>query len=191
MYRIVLASASPRRKELLSQIGLEYTVIPSAAEEVRRFSEPDKMVEDLSLRKALDAAQKAESGTIVIGADTAVAADGIVLGKPKDEDDAVRMLTLLQGREHQVYTGVTVLVKRTSESEINTFSEKTEVSIYPMSAEEIRRYVAAGESMDKAGAYGIQGAFAAYVKKIDGCYYNVMGLPIGRLYQELKKYIEE
>lgn len=187
MRPIVLASGSPRRKELLSQIGLEFTVIPSRKEEILRFTRPDQVVEDLSLQKAQDIAEQVELGTIVIGSDTVVAFNGEILGKPHTPEKAVEMLRELQGRTHQVYTGVTILVKG---EETVTFSEKTEVHIYPMTEEEIRRYVATGDPLDKAGAYGIQGIFAAYVQGISGCFYNVMGLPIGRLYQELKGRLE-
>lgn len=190
MKPIVLASGSPRRRELLTQIGLEYTVIPSKKEEQLRFTQPDEIVMDLSRQKAEDIADQVAPGTIVIGADTVVALDGEILGKPHTPDKAVKMLSRLQGRSHQVYTGVTILEKGEAEDSFITFSEKTEVHIYPMSEEEIRRYVASGDPLDKAGAYGIQGAFAAYVQGITGDYYNVMGLPIGRLYQELKERLE-
>ena len=127
----------------------------------------------------------------MIGADTVVALDGQILGKPRDPEEAAAMLRKLQGRSHEVFTGVTLLIKggEGEADETAAFSEKTEVHIYPMSEEEIRRYVATGDPLDKAGAYGIQGAFAAYVEGITGSFYNVMGLPVGRVYQELKERI--
>ena len=129
---------------------------------------------------------------MVIGADTIVSCGGQILGKPKDERDACRMLKLLSGGTHQVYTGVsTVLLDASGKAGQVTFHEKTDVTMRAMSEEEIRRYVATGEPMDKAGAYGIQGSFAAHIRGIDGSYTNVMGLPIGRLYQELKRICPE
>lgn len=191
MRPIVLASGSPRRRELLTQIGLSFTVIPSAKEEILRFSDPKEIVEDLSRQKAEDIAARCGAGTVVIGADTVVALDGQILGKPRDPEEAAAMLQKLQGRSHEVFTGVTLLIKggEGEADETAAFSEKTEVHIYPMSEEEIRRYVATGDPLDKAGAYGIQGAFAAYVEGITGSFYNVMGLPVGRVYQELKERI--
>lgn len=186
MRSIVLASGSPRRKELMEQIGLQFTVIPSKKEEILRFTEPDRIVEDLSCQKAQDIAEKVEPGTIVIGSDTVVALDGEILGKPHTSENAVAMLRRLQGRTHQVYTGVTIV----DGDDVITFSEKTEVHIYPMTEEEIQRYVDTKDPLDKAGAYGIQGIFAAHVEGITGSFYNVMGLPIGRLYQELKGRLE-
>ena len=121
----------------------------------------------------------------VIGADTVVVCDGQILGKPKDRDDAVRMIRLLQGRDHQVMTGVTVILNGQQES----FCEMTDVHVYPMTEEEIAAYVATGEPDDKAGAYGIQGAFGVYIRGIDGDYNNVVGLPIARLYHVLSRKI--
>ena len=122
---------------------------------------------------------------IVLGADTVVASDGKILGKPKDTEDAARMLTMLQGRGHEVYTGVTILYEEDCEKEALTFHEKTTVHFYPMTEEQIREYVATGDPMDKAGAYGIQGFCARYIRGIEGDYNNVVGLPAGRVYQEL------
>lgn len=119
---------------------------------------------------------------MIIGADTVVAASGRILGKPKDAGDAVRMLKMLQGKEHEVLTGVTLILKKSGQ-EI-CFAEATKVHVYPMTEEQIRSYVESGEPMDKAGSYGIQGRFAAYVSGIEGDYNTVVGLPVGRLYQE-------
>lgn len=189
MKPIVLASGSPRRRELLAQIGLEFKVIPAKKEEEIRYSRPDQIVEDLSRQKAMEVAGQVAPGTIVIGSDTVVALDGQILGKPGTKEKACEMLTLLAGRTHQVYTGVTVIVTGENEETV-TFCEKTDVRIYPMTQEEICRYVETGDPLDKAGAYGIQGTFAAYVEGISGSFYNVMGLPIGQLYQKLKGRME-
>lgn len=187
--KIVLASASPRRKELLGQMGLTFEVIPSDADENVTAANPAALVEELSRRKAYDVAQKDNrDGVLYIGSDTLVAYKGQVLGKPADEAQAKDMLYLLQGNVHQVYTGVTFIWTVCGEQKTVTFSEKTDVKFYPMSEDEIMTYLAAKESMDKAGAYGIQGRSAVYIEKIDGDYNNVVGLPIARLYQELKKY---
>ena len=203
-YRLVLASASPRRRQLLEQIGLKPEIMPSMEKEEAMDLPPRKLVEALSKQKAEAVAgrygqeavavagrcsQKAVAGgcsqeAVVIGADTVVSVEGRILGKPEDERQAREMLGLLQGRVHQVYTGVTIILAGTGKS--LTFSERTDVSVYPMDDEEISRYVSGGEPMDKAGAYGIQGAFAAYIREIRGDYFNVVGLPVGRLYQELK-----
>lgn len=185
MERMILASASPRRRELLHQIGLKPEIVPSRIEERITRTEPDQVVMELARQKAEDVASlyKGEN-VIVIGADTVVASDGKILGKPHSRQEAFDMLCGLQGREHQVYTGVTVIDCATGNQE--TFAEMTEVSVYPMSDEEIRRYIDTGEPMDKAGAYGIQGQFAAYIRGIRGDYTNVVGLPVGRVYQTIK-----
>ncbi len=205
--KIILASASPRRKELLAQIGMAFEVRPSHAEEVTTGTRPAEIVMELSNLKAEDIfAQLPEAekeNVLVIGSDTVVALDGEILGKPKDEADAGRMLKALQGRSHQVYTGVTLIGQETPAGKQEfaekaggealpnithtVFYEETEVEVYPMTDEEIDAYVATKEPMDKAGAYGIQGCFAAHIKGLKGDYYNVVGLPIGRLYQEMKK----
>ena len=129
-----------------------------------------------------------EEGTVILGADTIVSFDNKILGKPKNEEDAVNTLSMLQGNTHQVYTGVTVMERKDSKWEKITFAECTDVSFYSVSEEEIRAYVATGEPMDKAGSYGIQGGFGAYVKGIRGDYTNVVGLPVGRLFYETKKH---
>lgn len=186
--RIVLASASPRRKELLTQLGLEFEICVSDVEEKVTETIPSKMVEELSFQKAEAVFRQIQGDVLVIGADTVVALDGEILGKPKNPQHAAEMLQSLQDREHQVYTGVT-LFQREGEKECSeTFSENTHVKFYPMTEEEIALYVASGEPMDKAGAYGIQGLGGRFVERINGDYNNVVGLPIARLYQELKKY---
>ena len=187
MKKLILASNSPRRRELLEQIGVEFEVIPSSAEEKVTKQEPSEVVEELSRQKAEDVAAAVEDG-IVLGADTVVCQDGQIMGKPKDEADAKQMLQKLQGEEHSVYTGVTILVKENGAVQhVQTFSQETKVYVYEMTDEEIDRYIATGEPMDKAGAYGIQGRFAAYVDGIEGDYNNVVGLPVSAVWQELKE----
>lgn len=182
--QVILASASPRRKELLHQVGIDPVIRPSHVEEVITSQEPDQVVKELSSQKALDVAAGYQGqDVVVIGADTVVAADGQILGKPADREDAVRMITMLAGRSHQVYTGVTVVFGKTGKTV--TFAEKTDVHVYPMTRSQIENYVDTGEPMDKAGAYGIQGYFAAYIQGIRGDYTNVVGLPVGRVCQTL------
>lgn len=178
----VLASASPRRLQLLEQIGIRPRVVPSRVEEVITKTIPSEVVEELSYQKAADVAAGEDKNCVVIGSDTVVSVDGVILGKPADFDGAVDMIKKLQGRSHRVYTGVTVI----HGDKAITFSEETKVFVNPMTDEEIIRYVESGDPMDKAGAYGIQGAFAAFISGIEGSYTNVMGLPVGRLYKELK-----
>ncbi len=253
--RVILASASPRRRELLEQIGLDFAVRVSHVEERAGTDNPELLVQELSAQKAWAvlgemAQENAAEGLLVIGADTVVAYGGGILGKPKDAGEAAQMLKRLQGNAHEVYTGVTLLhvgrnahidgrllrgagqeavgnaiqdavqsaarkhakqgvkqdtkqdakhlagqnagqnVPRDTERGIlrKSFCERTKVHFHPMSDAEIAAYVAAGEPMDKAGAYGIQGIFARYLKGIEGDYSNVVGLPVGRLYQELKEW---
>lgn len=184
--KIVLASASPRRRELLGKIGMEFEIIPAEGEEVITKALPWEAVEELSLQKAKEVAGKQKEECIVIGADTIVAKGEKIMGKPKDEADARRMLLEISGGCHQVYTGVTLI--RTGEREKTvTFIEKTDVFLYPMSLKEIDAYIATKDPMDKAGAYGIQGDFAIHVRRIEGDYYNVVGLPIGKVYWQLKE----
>lgn len=200
MSQIILASASPRRKELLEQIGLEFEICPAKGEEVITHTRPEEVVMELSKQKAEEVASLVSaygeehkdittpSDILVIGADTVVAYDGQILGKPQDEADAKRMLAMLSGNTHSVFTGVTlVLIDKSGRAGELVFYEKTDVKMHPISEEEIERYVASGEPMDKAGSYGIQGKCAIYIEKIDGDYNNVVGLPIARIYQELKK----
>ena len=192
--RLILASASPRRRELLSQIGYEFEVRTSDAEEITTEKEPAFVVEELSKIKAravwetLTEVEKQEC--LVIGADTVVAFEDQVMGKPQSSSEAIEMLSRLQNNTHQVYTGVTLIFRKGPgkvPSKISFF-EKTDVTMYPISSDEIAAYVNTGEPMDKAGAYGIQGRGAAFIKEIHGDYNNVVGLPIGRLYQEMKRY---
>lgn len=183
---VILASGSPRRKEILSQIGVTFTVQPAKGEERITKQVPEEVVRELSGQKAGEVAASAGEDTLVIGADTIVALDGEILGKPKDKEDAVRMLTGLAGRTHEVYTGVTWCFCKGDIKKTKTFTDCTEVEIYPMTEQEIRDYVETGEPLDKAGAYAVQGLFAAFVKRLSGDFYNVMGLPVAKLVQELK-----
>lgn len=233
--RIILASTSPRRKELLEQIGIQFEVMTSHVEERISSVRPDEVVEELSCQKAeavgellcqkrnSDGAEEScrkeeaadeeqscykensadgegsgqgvnatEDALLVIGADTVVALDGAILGKPSDREDAIRMLERLQGREHEVYTGITLLYRAVGAAEwkVKCFHERTKVSFYPMTEAEISEYVNTGDPLDKAGAYGIQGFCARYVRGIEGDYNNVVGLPVGRVYQEIKELSE-
>lgn len=200
MSQMILASASPRRKELLEQIGAEFVICPAKGEEVITETDPSAVVMELSRQKAEEVAygvliyneQHADLATpqdiLVIGADTVVDYEDQILGKPKDEEDARRMLTMLSGKTHSVYTGVTfVFIDKEGRTGEHCFFEKTDVCMYPLKEEEIDRYIQSGDPMDKAGSYGIQGRFAIHIKEIRGDYNNVVGLPVARLYQELQK----
>ena len=187
MKKVILASASPRRKELLERAGVEFEVRPGNGEEIISASVPEDVVKELSVQKARAAVFPAEEGTVILGADTIVSFGDRILGKPSDEEDAVRTLLMLQGNTHQVYTGVTILEYRNGIWHEHTFAELTDVTFYPVEETEIREYVRSGEPMDKAGSYGIQGRFGVYVKEIRGDYTNVVGLPVGRLFYEAKK----
>ena len=187
MRKIILASASPRRRELLEQIGAVFEVCPSNAEEIMTSSVPREVVQELSRCKGSEVFERTSGDVLVIGADTVVAFQDSLLGKPADAAMARALLLRLPGNTHQVYTGVTLLLRQGGTVTQKSFYEKTEVVFYPMTGEEIDAYVRTGEPMDKAGAYGIQGKSAVFVEKIDGDYSNVVGLPLARLYQELKQ----
>ena len=187
MKKIILASASPRRKELLEKAGISFEIITGTGEEKTNSSDPEEMVKELSYGKAESVVENVVEDAVIIGADTIVFYDGCILGKPKDAEDAVETLLKLQGNTHQVYTGVTVLIKEGGNIRSLIFAECTDVTFYPVSENEIRAYVNSGEPMDKAGSYGIQGTFGVYVKGICGDYSNVVGLPVARLLYETKK----
>lgn len=185
---MILASQSPRRRELLALISPEFRVIPAQGEEfLPENITPEDAVLLLSRQKAEEISSRIYPGCdtvpeTIIAADTVVAIDGEILGKPRSREQAAQMLRKLSGREHSVYTGVTVI----SGAQSVSFAEKTVVEFFPLTEEEIAGYIATGEPMDKAGAYGIQGRGALLVKRIDGDYYNVMGLPVGELHRRLK-----
>ena len=200
---------------LLKEAGLRFTIMPAQGEEVSDESDPAKLVEALSAHKAREIAERIKNSvdeqgqndlsagsedsedsveltndTVIIGADTIVACDGEVLGKPVDRRDANRMIYMLQGRKHDVFTGVTLirLDDKKNIADVRSFHEHTEVEVYPMTEEEILLYTATDEPYDKAGAYGIQAGFMIYVKGIHGDYNNVVGLPVARLIHELKTF---
>ena len=183
---IILASQSPRRKELLHQMGLRgFRIIsPQVDETVDERLPPSRMVEELSLRKARAVARQAREGDLIIAADTVVALEGAVLGKPRDEGEAFAMLSALSGNRHRVYTGVTVI----RGERVLTRCEATSVTFRELESEEISCYIATGEPMDKAGAYGIQGLGALLVSGLEGDYFNVMGLPVFRLGRMLAEF---
>ncbi|WP_066353074.1 Maf family protein [Fervidicola ferrireducens] len=177
--RLILASASPRRQKLLKQIGLDFEIIPSSIDEtVPPGVAPDVAAVKLAENKAIDVARRLKDG-IVIAADTVVALDDSILGKPKDEEEARKMLERLSGRWHRVFTGIAVI--DSSSSKKVTDYEESRVKFKNLSSVEIENYIRTGEPMDKAGAYGIQGKGALLVEKIEGCYYNIVGLPLFRL----------
>ena len=187
--KIILASGSPRRKELLLQIGIVPEIIVSHVEEKITSDVPAEVVMSLAEQKAVDVAKEMSEGTVILGSDTVVAADGKILGKPKSHEEAYEMIRRLAGRSHQVYTGV-CLVKKGSEGEADTvvsFYDETDVNVSPMTEKEIREYADSEEPMDKAGSYAVQGFFARYIDGLKGSYANVMGLPVHLVYQELKK----
>ena len=187
MRQIILASSSPRRRELLEKAGVHFQVMPSQEEEHIEKKEPAQIVENLSWQKAASVASKTGQDVIVIVSDTLGAYEGRGLGKPRDEEEAVETLKLLQGNTHQVYTGVTVIVRDKEEEITKTFSRRTDVTFYPVDEKEIRAYVATGDPMDKAGSYDIRGDFSVYIKEIYGDYNNVVGLPVSMLFWEMKQ----
>ncbi len=189
MKKIILASASPRRKEIMEMAGLDFDVAVSDCEEHVSYNGPEDMVKKLSHRKAGAVADmlvnKEGEEYLVIGSDTIVYFDGEILGKPKDEEEAFRMLKSMAGKTHVVYTGVTVIETPSMQKE--TFCEQTTVEFYEVSEEEIKEYIRTKEPLDKAGSYGVQGRGAFLVKRIEGDYYTVVGLPIAHLLRVLRK----
>ncbi len=188
---IILASASPRRRELLQQIGARFMVFPAQGDEIITKEIPAEIVVELANGKAREiydrevAGKRVQQDTLVIGADTIVVCDGRILGKPENEQDAAETLRMLSGRTHEVYTGVSLWIWEKGTTSQKSFYEKTEVTMYPMSDVQIQSYIESREPMDKAGAYGIQGIGAKFVQKINGDYNNVVGLPLSRIYQEM------
>ena len=192
MRRIILASASPRRRELLERAGVKFEVIPASGDENRTSDDPKEAVAQLARDKAVSVkatVEDAEEGTVIIGSDTVVVFQNMILGKPHDQEDAADTLKKLQGNTHQVYTGVSIILYdfETKEKKVHSFHDCTDVEFYPMTDSEINSYIETGDCYDKAGSYGIQGSFAIHVKGIHGDYNNVVGLPIAKLYHELEK----
>ena len=197
--KIILASQSPRRCELMKQAGFEFEIIKSDVDEKITKSIPSYIVKELSLQKADDVFNKLMShidfslmafedlAFLVIGADTIVAKNEKIMGKPQNFEEAFSMIKSIQNSTHEVYTGVTLIKYdfNTKSKKIHSFFEATDVTLYPMTDLEISNYISTGDCYDKAGGYGIQGQFAVYVKGINGDYNNVVGLPIARLYHEL------
>lgn len=186
MKKIILASASPRRRELLETAGVEFEICVSDADEsIPEGTKPVDAAEMTAAKKALAVAES-HKDDIVIGADTIVVADGKILGKPRDKADAEAMLAMLSGDEHEVITGVCLVCG----NEINSFAQISKVKFYDLTAEEIRAYVATNEPMDKAGSYGIQGKGCTLVEKIEGDYFNIVGLPVARVVREINKMLK-
>ncbi len=183
--RLVLASASPRRAELLSQIGLTFEVCPSHVEEPLQSREAVEVTQNLALLKARTVAQYFTEA-VIIGADTLVSLDGELLGKPADAVHAKQMLHELSGASHEVVTGIALIQAKTAKEIV--WAETTTVYFRELSDAEIAAYISSGEGLDKAGAYGIQGRGAAFVKRIVGCYFNVVGLPLASLVEQLRKF---
>ncbi len=181
MKRFILASASPRRRELLKELIAEFTVVPSQYEEIATGKNARETVELFAYKKAEEVASRYPD-CAVLGSDTVVSLDGVILGKPKDREEAARVLRSLSGRTHAVYTGISLFYG----GRVRTESVETKVTFYPLSEELITRYVESGLPLDKAGSYGIQDGFDL-VEKIEGSYSNVVGLPIERLGELLKE----
>lgn len=193
MDKIILASQSPRRKELLTQIGIEFECMPSDEEEIIKTSAPSQAAEELAVMKALNISKKVQ-GRCILAADTIVEYDNNILGKPKDEEDARRMLKMLSDNKHTVHTGVCIIDQKPiiSSSKENKYRQisfvcHTDVYVNEITDEEIEAYIASKEPMDKAGAYAIQGRAAAFISHIEGDFYNVVGLPVSEVYKILKQ----
>ena len=191
MMRVILASKSPRRREILSMLGVTFGVISAEADESSPITDPSLLVRELALRKGratrdlLAAEGKWDENTLVIASDTVVAVNGEILGKPRDEADAARMLSMLSGTAHHVISGVALLL---GDREIADFDD-TSVHFCDVSAEDIEWYVRSGEPMDKAGAYAVQGLASLWIKGLEGCYFNVVGLPVHKLNEMTKDFV--
>ena len=185
MTRLILASGSPRRREILRGLGIPFEVITCETDEHCAHTDPADYVRELATRKGLAVRDMLRgqgvdlSDTLILSADTVVAMDSTILGKPADRADAVRMLTGLSGRDHAVYSGIALI----RDGQIAAHSERTAVHVAPLSDEQIARYVATGEPDDKAGSYAMQGLFSPYITGIEGCYFNVVGLPVHALFR--------
>lgn len=178
---VVLASASPRRSELLRLIYKDFTIYPAQCDEDSSQSDPQSMVMELAVRKGRNVAEHFSADDIVISADTCVFINGKILGKPQDENEAFEMLSVLSGNTHTVFTGVCIC----HAGKVSGLSASTSVTFHPLTQDIIKDYISTKEPMDKAGAYGIQGRGALLVKSIDGDFYNVMGLPVSSVYHML------
>jgi septum formation protein len=198
--KYILASASPRRVELIQKLHLPFEVEKALGEELTTETEPAKYAMSLAREKALEVYNRLSNiprsakkdSLFVLGADTIVVHEGQILGKPSDEEDAFEMLSSLSGKTHEVYTGVAFVFDRingseTAEPVIVSFFDKTEVTFNELSADEIRAYISTGDPLDKAGAYGIQGDFSIHVSGVKGNFENVIGLPVSKIYEEMKK----
>jgi septum formation protein len=192
---IVLASASPRRQELLRNAGILFAVYPANIPEIPLAGESTRDCAERLAREKAQAVLRHQPGKLVLGADTIVVVDGEILGKPRDEDDAMRMLRRLSGRTHQVITGVCLVgpALRTGNQKLetgfeDTRSETTLVSMATLTDEDIHSYIASGEPMDKAGAYAIQGMASRWIPRIDGDYFNVVGLPVALVHRMLQEH---
>lgn len=186
--KVILASKSPRRVEILEKIVKEFEVVQLNFDEntIDFKGDIEKYVKDLSRNKAIEVSKRLNEPSIVIAADTVVFQDGKVLEKPKNEEDAFSMLSSLSGNTHKVYSGICLI--NTYDDTVVTDCDCTEVRFSELNPRQIRNYINSGEPMDKAGAYGIQGLGGAFVEGIKGCYYNVMGLPLNKLYKALENY---
>ena len=186
--KVILASKSPRRVEILEKIDKEFEVVQSNFDEntIDFKGDIEKYVKDLSRNKAIEVSKRLNEPSIVIAADTVVFQNGKVLEKPKNEEDAFSMLSSLSGNTHKVYSGICLI--NTYDDTVVTDCDCTEVRFSELNPRQIRNYINSGEPMDKAGAYGIQGLGGAFVEGIKGCYYNVMGLPLNKLYKALENY---
>lgn len=191
-YKLILASGSPRRKDILNMLQASYEAIPCTLEEIIDTDDPALLVENLAHQKAADVSSKQTGRTVTIGSDTVVAYKNTILGKPKSRQQAFDMIHSFMGDTHHVFSGVSIILANDGvvEKEIR-FHESTEVDIYEMTDDEINAYIDTGEPMDKAGAYAIQGLFSPYVKGIKGDYYNIVGFPIAKIYHALRELIKD
>ncbi len=181
--KIILASKSPRRKEILSNLGLDFEIVTAETDEASDVTDPETLTQILSLRKAKDVEKLCpQKDTLIIACDTVVSLDGCILGKPHSRAEAVEMLKMLSGRRHTVTSGVSLIFNGKSVSG----NENTDVYFGNMPDDFIEKYVSTGDPMDKAGAYAVQGLTSVYIDKLDGCYFNVVGLPVRRLVKLMK-----
>ena len=189
--KVILASGSPRRKELLEKMGLEFEIRKSDKEEIVTSENPEEVVKELALQKAEDVAEQLQDDTeqdiLLIGADTVVARQDRIMGKPENPEMAYEMIESLQGDTHMVYTGVALLIRQSGSWRTRNFAVGTKVEVASMTKKEIEDYIATGEPMDKAGAYAIQGQFSVFVKGIEGDYNNVVGFPVAEVYRILQE----